>query len=162
MKAQVMVKDDPALVACAAALATLIPVTLFQTGVLSSLPDPPGNVFASEQITSSKEAHPLGIPDGILGLGSYAATFTLILLARRSPAARKLLGAKLMLDGSMAAFNVVRQVVSFGKVCSWCTCTAVATAALVWSGREVIADTLQSGEATYKAAHDAVAGDKAL
>ncbi len=131
-------------------MATLVPVMLFQTGMIDQLPDPPGSIFDSEKITTSRGAHPLGIPDAVLGLGSYAATFALLLLARRHPAARTLLGAKLILDGSMAGINGVRQVVTFGKICSWCTGTAIATACMVWSGRRVIADVLQAEKADLK------------
>jgi hypothetical protein len=39
-------------------------------------------------------------------------------LARRRPMARKMLTMKLIADGSAASFNVVRQLVLFGKICS--------------------------------------------
>ena len=133
--------DDLLLGACCTTLATLIPVALYQTGVIPSLPDPAFAVFASERITMSKDAHPLGVPDALLGIASFSTTLTLAILSRRSLRARKLLGAKLVLDGSAAAFNVVRQVVSFGKLCSWCTGTAVAAGVMVYAGRGTIRDT---------------------
>lgn len=123
-----------AIAATTTALATLVAVALYQLHGIDGLPDPPGPWFASNRITSSQSAHPLGIPDSLPGLGSYAATLTLILLAHRSPTLRKVLRAKLLLDGGMAGFNVVRQVVVFRKLCSWCTGTALATAALVPAG----------------------------
>ena len=139
--------DDALLIgACCATLATLIPVALFQTGVTPVLPDPPSAVFASERITKSKEAFPLGIPDSLLGIASFGTTLTLALLAKRSPLARQVLGAKLTLDGSAVAFNVVRQVVSFGKLCSWCTGTAIAAGVMVYAGRETIRDTWSVAE----------------
>jgi uncharacterized membrane protein len=131
--------DDHVLLgACCAALATLIPISLYQTGLIRCLPDPPSPLFDSERITTSRDAHPFGIPDGLLGLGSFGTTLALAVLARRSETARKLLGAKLTLDVSMAGFNAVRQVVSFGKLCSWCTGTALATAVMAYAGRETI------------------------
>ena len=69
--------------ATCAAVATLIPVVAHQVGAIDHLPDPPGSVFASDRITRSKSAYPLGIPDGILGLTSYGATLGLVALARR-------------------------------------------------------------------------------
>ncbi len=123
-----------AVAAAAAALATLVPVALYQLHATEKLPDPPGSWFDSPRITMSKTAHPLGIPDSLLGLGSYAATLALLLAARRSPLARKLLQAKLIADAGAAGFNVVRQVVSFRKLCSWCTGTALATSVLVPAG----------------------------
>jgi uncharacterized membrane protein len=125
-------------------IATLIPVALYQTGVLPSLPDPPSPLFDSESITSSKAAHPLGVPDGLLGLASFGTTLALILVAKRSPTARKLLGAKLTMDAAAGAFNAGRQVVSFGKLCSWCTGTAIAAGVMAYAGRDLIRDTWSS------------------
>jgi uncharacterized membrane protein len=121
-----------------AAILTLIPVAAHQLGALSHLPDPPGAVFESDRITDSKAAHPFGIPDGLLGIGSYSATLALALLAGRHPSARRLLAFKLLADGSLAGFNVVRQVVRFRKLCSWCTGTALCTAAMLYAGRGAI------------------------
>ncbi len=127
-------------VACGAALATLLPVVLHQTGVLEHLPDPPGKVFDSDGITESKAAHPLGFPDGLLGIASYGSTLALMVAARENKTARKLLATKLVLDGSVASINVVRQVVQFRKVCSWCTGTALATAAMLFAARTLLRD----------------------
>lgn len=113
------------------ALSTLVPVAAFQCGLLRHLPDPPSSLFDSDTITSSKLAHPFGIPDALLGLSSYGVTLTLLLLSRRSCAARKLLPWKLAADGSIAAFNFVRQVIVFKKLCSWCTGTAACTALML-------------------------------
>ena len=131
--------------AASVALGTLVPVALYQSGMIAHLPDPPGDAFDSDRITSSKSAHPLGIPDSLLGLGSYGVTLGLVLLARRSGAAREALGAKLMVDGSMAVFNFTRQVVSYRRLCSWCTGTALATAVLAPAGRAYLKQ-LQGGE----------------
>jgi uncharacterized membrane protein len=129
------VDESVAIAACGVALATLVPVLLHQVGVVEHLPDPPGEWFASDKITESKAAHPLGIPDAALGLASYGVTMALLLAARKHRAVRPLLAVKLAGDAGMAGFNVVRQVVSFGKICSWCTGTAVATAVMVASAR---------------------------
>ncbi len=120
------------------ALATLTPVALYQTGIIDRLPDPPFRVFNSQKITASEAAHPFGIPDSLLGLASFGTTLALILLARRYPAAKKLLGAKLTLDVSAAAFNASRQIISFGELCSWCTGTALAAAGMAYSGRKIV------------------------
>ena len=124
--------------ATSTALLTLLPVAAHQFGLLKHLPDPPGDVFASDAITESKTAHPLGVPDSLPGVGSYGVTLCLALLSRLRPKARPLLAAKLVADGGIATFNVVRQVVSFRKICSWCTGTALATAVMVYAGRGVI------------------------
>jgi uncharacterized membrane protein len=133
----------PALVlATSGALLTLAPVTAKQFGLLDHLPDPSARIFASDQITDSSMAHPLGIPDGVLGIASYSATLGLVLLARKRPIAHKLLAAKLVADGTVAAFTTVRQVAGFRKLCSWCMATAICTALMVIAGRKVIATEL--------------------
>ena len=123
-----------------AALVTLLPIAAHQLGLLRHLPDPMGSFFDSDGITESKTAHPLGVPDSLLGLGSYGATLSLVLLSRAYPNARPLLAAKLAADGSVATFNVVRQVVTFRKLCSWCTGTAICTAVMVYAGRKLVHD----------------------
>lgn len=140
--------------ACGVALGTLAAVALFQSGAIDRLPDPPGRLFDSERITSSKMAHPGGIPDSYLGLVSYGTTLALILLARRQGRApqqrwaHRLLGFKLMADAGAAGFNAVRQVAVFGKVCSWCTGTALATAGMVYGGRAAMAEAVRSVRST--------------
>ena len=123
--------DGVTIAACGVAMTALVPVLLHQVGVVKHLPDPRGEWFASDEITESKAAYPLGIPDAALGLASYGVTMALLVASRKHRAVRPLLAVKLAGDAGMAGFNVVRQVVSFGKVCSWCTGTAVATAVMV-------------------------------
>lgn len=125
---------------CAAAIVCLLPVAAHQLGLIDSLPDPPGSLWNSDGITESDAAHPLGIPDGLLGLGSYGATLALLLAARESNAARRVLPWKLGADGAAAAFNAVRQVVSFRKLCSWCMGTALATVGMVYFGTRSMRD----------------------
>jgi uncharacterized membrane protein len=126
--------------ATSVAIATLLPITLYQCHAIDHLPDPPGSCFDSDRITGSISAHPLGIPDSLLGLASYGTTLALVLAARRSQSWRTLLRAKLVFDGGMAATSVVRQVISFRKLCSWCTGTALATAVLVIAGQRYASD----------------------
>ena len=125
---------NPAAACCAVAIVCLVPVAAYQLGLVDSLPDPQGEVWDSDGITGSETAHPLGIPDGLLGLGSYSATLGLLLAAPRSKAARRILPWKLAGDGAAAAFNAGRQVVKFRKLCSWCMGTALATAGMVYFG----------------------------
>ena len=137
------IDEKIALAGCGVALGTLAVVALFQTGAIDRLPDPPGEIFASERITLSKMAHPVGIPDSLLGLGSYGVTLTLLLLAKNHGWAKRASGVKLIADAGAASFNAVRQVVRFGKLCSWCTGTALATAVMVYGGRAEIAATVR-------------------
>ena len=138
MNAEEKTAHCTAVTGAALALGTLLPVALFQTGVLRRLPDPPGSIFDSAWITSSKDAHPFGIPDALLGLGSYGVTMALLLAAPECGLARKALAVKLAGDSSMAAVNVVKQFVKFRRICSWCTGTAIATGVMVAAGRRYL------------------------
>ena len=130
--------NAPLIAATSAALLTLLPIAAHQLGLLDHLPDPPSWIFDSDKITDSASAHPLGIPDSLLGLGSYGLTLTLVMLAQKNERAKKLLALKLVADGSVAGFNVMKQVVSFRRLCSWCTGTALCTAVMVVAGRRLI------------------------
>jgi uncharacterized membrane protein len=118
-----------------AALLTLVPIAAYQAGLVKHLADPPGKIFDSDRVAGSPQAHPLGVPDSYLGIASYSVTFGLALLARNSPNARKLLAIKLLMDGTAAGVNVVRQVVTFRRLGSWCSATAICTGAMVFAGR---------------------------
>lgn len=48
-------------------------VSLFQTGIVKHLPDPPLPDFDSDKVNSSDTAYALGVPDGTLSLASLAA-----------------------------------------------------------------------------------------
>lgn len=124
--------------ACSTAIVALVPVALFQCGVVDHLPDPPCSLFASDRITSSKAAHPLGIPDSLLGLASYGTTLALALSAPNSPLARTALGGKLLLDGTMATVNIVKQFAEFQRACSWCMLAGAATVVMVTAGRKFL------------------------
>ena len=134
----------PLIIATSLAIATLLPVAAHQLGLLPHLPDPPGRLFASDRITGSRTAHPLGVPDSLPGIASYSATLALVLLSRNHREARKLLAFKLAGDGTMASFNMVRQIVTFRKLCSWCTGTVLCTAAMLVAARPLLRSELSA------------------
>ena len=53
--------------------AAMTAVSLYQTGVIEHLPDPPIDGFDSDKVNSSETAYMLGVPDGTLSLASLAA-----------------------------------------------------------------------------------------
>lgn len=54
-------------------MAAMGAVSLFQTGIVKHLPDPPVEGFDSDKVNSSDTAYALGVPDGTLSLASLAA-----------------------------------------------------------------------------------------
>jgi uncharacterized membrane protein len=65
------------------AVADSIPVLLRQTGIVKRLPDVPWRGFDANQVTTSPEAYPFGIPDAIPALGLYLTELGLLALRRR-------------------------------------------------------------------------------
>lgn len=122
-----------AIASCAAAMGTLVPVALYQSGVLSHLPDPPGRQFDSDSLTEGPGSKPLGIPDSYLGFASYGATMALLLSQRRSVPMNLARHVKLGMDAAISGTKVARQIRK-GKYCSWCLGTAAATGAMLWLG----------------------------
>ena len=56
-------------------IASLGLISLYQIGLIPHLPEPPLPYFNADKVNGSAEAYAkLATPDGILGLGSYAAT----------------------------------------------------------------------------------------
>jgi uncharacterized membrane protein len=127
-----------AIAGSAAALLSLTPVALYQLGAVQHLPDPPSRWFDSDRITSSRIAHPFGIPDSLLGMASYGVTLGLALAVRRGFAARKLLAGKIVLDTCLAGVNAVRQVIAFRRICSWCMGTVLSTAVAASQVRRLV------------------------
>lgn len=121
---------------CGAMLA-LTAVTARQLGVVRRLPDPPGKLWATEEIVTSKTAHPAGIPDGVLGMASYGVTLALLLASQEVAVVRPVARAKLAMDATAAGVNAVRQVVVFRRMCSWCMVTVACTAVMVGMGLSV-------------------------
>ena len=71
-------------------IADMVPVALYQTGVLRRLPDPPLRGFDSSKTNASKAAYRFGVPDGLLlivllGLNAAIAAWGPDERARRLP-----------------------------------------------------------------------------
>ncbi len=58
-------------------MASMAIVSLFQTGAIRHLPDPPLESFHSDKVNSSRTAYGYGMPDGPITLGMHAANLAL-------------------------------------------------------------------------------------
>lgn len=112
-------------------------VALYQTGLLRHIPEPPLPGLDADKVDGSPEAYQtLGMPDGILGLGSYAATLALVTMggadrARTHPWIPIAAAAKAAVDGVQAARLTVDQWTRHRAFCSWCLLAAGATWAVL-------------------------------
>lgn len=116
------------------AISSLSLISLFQTGIIKHLPDVPlpGLHTDTEKVNASRDAYALlEVPDGIIGLGSYAATMGLAAMgganrARKQPWIPLLLTTKLGFDISQA-IRLINTQRHEGAFCFWCLLTAGAT-----------------------------------
>lgn len=112
-------------------------IALYQTGIIRHLPEPPLPFLDADRIDASPEGYSrLSTPDGILGLGSYAATAALAAMggAARSTTAPWIplaLTAKVGFDLAQAVRLSVTQWRDYHAFCGWCLLAAGTTVATV-------------------------------
>ncbi len=119
------------------AAGAMIPISLYQMGVIKHLPEPPLPRLDADAVDASAEAYALlATPDAVLGLGSYAITGWLAALggegrARTQPWIPLALAAKVSLDALFGAKLTVDQWTRHRAFCSWCLLAAAASVATV-------------------------------
>lgn len=121
---------------CAAGAVDFSLISLFQLGVVRHLPDPPGKIFDSDRVNSSRKASAYGLPDGPLGLLQYALTLgTLAFGGTRDtgrPAAATWALATLVGAGAVGALDYLRDMLFREKrVCPYCVAGAALNLAMV-------------------------------
>lgn len=115
-------------------------ISLFQMGRIKVLPDPPGELFDTHKVNTSKEAVLLGMPDGVISLGGYAATMFLAMAATRFKKQSRVLdvalGGVLLGQAAGGAYYLASMAKVQKKVCVYCLAGAVINfAALLPLGR---------------------------
>ncbi|WP_250121755.1 vitamin K epoxide reductase family protein [Chroococcidiopsis sp. CCMEE 29] len=111
-------------------------VTLYQTGIVSHLPDPPGQqLFDADRVDASNYAYSrFNSPDGPIMVVNYALTGWLAAAggldrARRNPLIPIAMGVKLVLDSVVAA-ELAREEWSENKAfCEYCQVATVCSVA---------------------------------
>lgn len=123
-------------------------VSLYQTGVLSHLPEPDLPGFNADKVDASDEAYQwFSTPDGPIGLASYAGTTVLAAVggrdrAQRIPLIPLVLAVKAGADAAMAAKLTRDQWTKHRAFCLWCLlaagCSMGAAALAVPEAREAL------------------------
>lgn len=109
-------------------------ITLYQMGLIAHLPDPPLPGFDADKVHGSPAGYRrLALPDGVLGLGSYAATLALTAAGGRARAATRpwlplALAAKVAFDSVQAGRLLRQEVVEVGALSAWSLIAAASTA----------------------------------
>lgn len=108
-------------------------ISLYQTGLLKHLPDPPVPGFDSDKVDASGEAfESLKTPDAALAIASYGATLAVIGMgdgtrAQNRPIVPLLAAAKLAVDAAGAAWLTAEQVSKHRALCFYCLVASGAT-----------------------------------
>ena len=106
-------------------------VTLFQTGIVRHLPDPPLPDFDSDQVNSSDTAYALGVPDGALSLASLAANIPLAAVGgadrtEKMPLVPLAFAAKASVEAAIAGWYFYQMPAKEKKWCAYCIVGAAA------------------------------------
>ena len=103
-------------------------ISLFQLGVIQKMPDLPGELFDTEKVNTSKDAVLLGMPDGVISLGTYAATLLVATAATRHKKHSRLLdvamGGLILGQAAGAAQYLYKMAFVQKKVCIYCVAGA--------------------------------------
>ncbi len=106
--------------------------SLLQTGVVRHLPDPPLPGFDSDKVNLSKTAYPFGIPDGTVGLLSFAANLPLAAFggpdrARVRPWVVMLAGVKALADAIVSGWYFYQMPTKEKAWCAYCIIAQIAS-----------------------------------
>jgi uncharacterized membrane protein len=106
-------------------MAAMTAVTLFQTGVIKHLPDPPIDAFDSDKVNSSDTAYALGVPDGALSLASLAANIPLAAFggenrASETPLIPLAAAAKATVEAAVAGWYFYQMPTKEKAWCGYC------------------------------------------
>jgi len=100
-------------------------VSLFQTGVIKHLPDPPIDSFDSDKVNSSDTAYALGVPDGTLSLASLAANIPIAAFGGANRVAERplvplLSAGKALIEAGIAGWYFYQMAAVEKKWCGYC------------------------------------------
>ena len=120
-----------------AAAGSLGLVTLYQTGLIKHVPEPPFPYLDADAVDAAPEAYTrLSIPDGVLGIGNHTLTMALAAAGGEDRAATQpwlplTLAAKVAFDAFVAYETTVEQWEAHRAFCLWCLISAGASVATV-------------------------------
>ncbi|OUL37278.1 vitamin K epoxide reductase [Nostoc sp. T09] len=120
-------------------------VTLYQTGIISHLPDPPIPIFDADKVDASNYAYSrFNSPDGPIMVLTYALTGWLAAAggldrARRNPLLPIAMGVKILLDTAISAKLAQEEWSENKAFCEYCqVATVCSIASLVLAVPEVV------------------------
>jgi len=117
-----------------AGMASMVPVTMLQTGMIRHLPDPPLKGFHSDAANSSLIAYKFGVPDSAISVASFAFNIPIAAFGgadrpRTRPLVPLIAAGKAAIDAAASAwyFNQMRRG---RKWCPYCIVGAISSLAV--------------------------------
>lgn len=100
-------------------------ISLYQTGVIKSLPDIPHPLFDSDKVNASEDAYRFGAPDGPISAVVYGAAMVLASAGGSEATGRKpildvALGATVAGNAVGALFYLYKMIFEQKKICLYC------------------------------------------
>lgn len=115
------------------AIGSLGVVSLYQVGLLGRVPEPPLPYLDADAVDAAPEAYEvLNMPDGVLGIASYALTAALAAAGGEDRAGERpwvplALAAKVAFDAVQAGKLTLKQWTDHRAFCLWCLAAAGAS-----------------------------------
>lgn len=106
-------------------MAAMGAVSLFQTGIVKHLPDPPIEDFDSDKVNSSDTAYALGVPDGTLSFASLASNIPIAAFggedrAEEQPLVPLAAAGKAVLEAAVAGWYFYQMPTKEKAWCGYC------------------------------------------
>lgn len=100
-------------------------ISLYQTGIIRHLPDPPYRIFDSDKINASGEAYQFGAPDGPISAVAYATSMVLASAGGSEKTGRRpgfdlALGATVAGNAIGAVYYLYDMIFKQKKICPYC------------------------------------------
>lgn len=118
-------------------MAAMGAVSLYQTGIVGHLPDPPIESFDSDKVNSSDTAYALGVPDGTLSLASLAVNIPLAAFGGENRAAELPLvpiaaAGKATVEAAVALWYFYQMPTKEKAWCGYCIAGALCNVGIAW------------------------------
>ncbi|MDQ6788484.1 MAG: vitamin K epoxide reductase family protein [Acidobacteriota bacterium] len=118
-------------------VAAMTAVSLFQTGIIKHLPDPPIDGFDSDKVNSSDTAYALGVPDGTLSLASLAANVPIAAFGGENRASEMPLvpifaAGKAVVEAAAASWYFYQMPTKEKAWCGYCIAGAITNIGIAW------------------------------
>lgn len=111
-------------------------ISMYQTGIIESLPDVNSDLFDSDYVNGSADAYQFGVPDGVVSAFNYTTTMVLAAAAGNERSGRGkvwdyLLAGSVLTNAGGALYYLGNMIFKQKKACLYCLAGAAINLAMV-------------------------------